>query len=63
VHRQSDCRPAAAPNNITLAIKGSGSNPTLLLFCETPGSSNECFTPVNGQPGRYQANVEAFRKG
>jgi hypothetical protein len=54
---------AAAPNNITLAIKGSGSNPTLLLFCETPGSSNECFTPVNGQPGRYQANVEAFRKG
>ncbi len=46
------------PNNITLAIAGTGSNNTLVIFCDTPGNSLGCFTPINGQPGRYQSTVD-----
>ncbi|MGE5837977.1 MAG: hypothetical protein ACM4AI_26120, partial [Acidobacteriota bacterium] len=45
-------------NNITLAIAGTGSNHTLVIYCDTPGNSLGCFTPVNGQPGRYQSTVD-----
>jgi hypothetical protein len=49
---------ADAPNNITLAIAGTGTNKTLVIFCDTPGNSLGCFTPVNGQDGRYQSTVD-----
>ena len=29
-----------------------------VIYCDTPGNSLGCFTPVNGQPGRYQSGVD-----
>jgi hypothetical protein len=43
-------------NKITLAIAGTGTNNTLIIYCTTPGNSNACFQP-NGPTGTYQANV------
>jgi len=44
-------------NNLTLAIANPALN-VLVIFCDTPGNSLGCFTPVNGQPGRYQSTVD-----
>ncbi|HYN07389.1 MAG TPA: hypothetical protein VES67_08370 [Vicinamibacterales bacterium] len=46
------------PNNVTLAIAGTGTNHTVIIYCETPGNSLGCFTAVNGQPGRIQSTVD-----
>ena len=45
------------PNNVTLAIANQALG-VLVIYCDTPGNSLGCFTPVNGQPGRYQSTVD-----
>ncbi len=48
---------ATSPNKMTLAIAGTGSNNTLIIFCKEPGNtSNKCFREK--KPGEYHANVE-----
>jgi hypothetical protein len=57
------CQGALVPDlvtsekNITLAIANPGKN-VLVIYCDTPGNSLGCFTPVNGQAGRYQSTVD-----
>jgi hypothetical protein len=46
---------ATAPNSMTLAVSGTGTNHFLKLYCKIAGNSNECFE-LNGQT--YQANVK-----
>jgi hypothetical protein len=46
------------PNNITILIHGGPGGNVNAILCETPGNSLGCFTPVNGQPGRYQSTFD-----
>ena len=48
---------AIPPNNVTLAISGGPQN-ALVIYCDTPGNSLGCFTPINGQAGRLQSTVD-----
>jgi len=48
---------SSGTNNLTLAISGGPQN-ALVIYCDTPGNSLGCFTPVNGQPGRYQSTID-----